>query len=162
MAINATPVDMTCLASPVRFVNAAISASITPMPIRPIFNVSHCIEPNSRTPTDNTFMAADNIRIPVAVETTLPLNLAKFRNKAISPINTPIPISPFTSSVQLNCDKLLHADANIFIAAAKDMRLNAPFIITFVSFAMILDTTVNTAEITVMPVRPLAIPSQLR
>ena len=63
---------------------------------------------------------------------------------------------------KLNAAISLTADANIFIAAAKDMRLNAPFIITFVSFAMILDTTVNTAEITVMPVRPLAIPSQLR
>ena len=162
IAINAIPVDITCLALPVRFVNVAISASNMPILVRPFPISLHCIEPKSLQADANTFIAADSTRIPVAVDTAFPLNLAVFKNKAISAIRTPTPVSPLPSSPQLSCDISLQADANILTAVARNIRLNAPFAIVFSSFEITFATPANTPEITVIPVSPLAISFQLK
>lgn len=101
IAINAIPVDITCLALPVRFVNVAISASNMPILVRPFPISLHCIEPKSLQADANTFIAADSTRIPVAVDTAFPLNLAVFKNKAISAIRTPTPVNIQNGANQL-------------------------------------------------------------
>ena len=110
----------------------------------------------------NTFIAADNTRIPVAVDTTFPLNLAVFKNKAISAIRTPTPVSPLQSSPQLSFDISLQADANILTAVARNIRLKAPLVIIFSSFEITFATPAKTPEITVIPVSPFAISFQLK
>ena len=56
----------------------------------------------------------------------------------------------------------MQADANILIAVARNIRLNAPLAIVFSSFEITFATPVNTPEITVIPVSPFAISFQLK
>ena len=118
MAINATPVDKTCLALPARLVNATSSRSKPPIPARPLPMSSHFIVEKSLQTDANILSAAAIITIPVAVETALPPNLAVFKNSDISANKTAIPARPLANPSQLSSERSLQTDASILSAAA--------------------------------------------
>ena len=118
IAINATPVDITCLAFPVRFVKSVISANRMPTDVNPFAISSHFMPPKSSQAEARTLIAAANITIPVAVVIDFPLNFAVFMNSETSASRTPTPTNPFASSSQLRAERSSHTDARILIAAA--------------------------------------------
>ena len=129
IAINATPVDMTCLAFPVRLVKSVISASNAPTATKPFAISSHFIPPKSSQAEASTLIAAANITIPVAVVIDLPLNFAVFINRETSASRTPTLTSPLASSSQLSFDRSSQTDANTLIAAANITIWVAPLMI---------------------------------
>ena len=160
ISTNAEPVDITCLAFPVRFVNTAISANNAPILPRP-FSICFTLNcPKSLQEDANTFIAAANITMPVAVVVVFKLNFAKFKKAAISAINTPTAINPLAICFQLSSDKSLHTDANILIAAANITSPVAPLMIFFFCVDITFANIVTVAVKPVIPISPLAIPFQ--
>ena len=129
IAINAMPVDITCLAFPVRLVKSVISASNAPTATSPLAISPHFMPPKSSQAEARTFIAAANITIPVAVVIDFPLNFAVFINRETSASRTPTPTSPLASSSQLSAARSSHTDANTLIAAANITICVAPLMI---------------------------------
>ena len=84
------------------FVNIASSAKSTPIADIPLTSSSTLNSPNLFAAFASSFIACDNIKIPVALAIVLALVFPKLRNNAISPIRTVTPVSPFASPSQLS------------------------------------------------------------
>ena len=155
IAINATPVDITCLAFPVKLVKSVISANNAPTETNPFAISSHSMPPKSSQAEANTLIAAANITIPVAVVIDLPLNFAVFINRETSVSRTPTPTNPLASSSQLSAERSSHTDASTLIAAANITICVAPFIIVppplLITFAAATITVVKPAT----PITPV-------
>ena len=155
IAIKATPVDITCLAFPVRFVKSVISASNAPTETNPFAISSHSMPPKSSQAEANTLIAAANITIPVAVVMDLPLNFAVFINRETSASRTPTPTNPLASSSQLSAERSSQTDASTLIAAANITICVAPFTIVplplLITFAAATITVVKPAT----PITPV-------
>ena len=162
IAANATPVETTCFAFPVRLVNIVISVSNTPTLARPFPISVHDIAPKSLHADANIFMDAARITIPVAVVIAFPLNFAILRNTATSASNTPTPVNPLPSSDQFKLDRSLQTDAKILIAAENITRLVAPLTNCPLPLDIIFAEATTIADKPAIPTSPLAIPSQSR
>ena len=157
IAIKAIPVEITCLALPVRFVKSVISVSKAPIDKRPFPISPHFILPKSSQAEANTLIAAANITIPVAVITDFPLNLAVFMNSETSANKTPTPVKPLASCSQLNFARSLHTEANTLIAAANITICAAPLMIVFPPLPITLAAATITVVNPAIPITPVAI-----
>ena len=84
------------------FVNIAISAKSTPIADIPLTSSSTLNSPNVLAAFASSFIACDNIKIPVALAIVFAPVFPKLRNNAISPISTDTPARPFARPSQLS------------------------------------------------------------
>ncbi len=114
------------MASPARFVNAAISISSPPIAVKPLAISFTLISANILQTETNIFKPSAKSTMPAPEEIELLPKSPSFKNAATSAISTPTPVSPFANSFQFNTAKSLQADASTFIAAANITICVAP------------------------------------
>jgi len=152
IAASAMPVDITCLAFPVRFTNSVISARSPAIPASPFARSAQ---------TEAIILsAAASTTIPAEVLKALLPNFAVLRKISSSASSTAIPASPLASSSQLSLARPAHTEAMILSAAARITSPAAPFtarpFIVESPFAANISSVISTAT----PVSPFAMPFQ--
>ena len=160
IAASAIPVDITCLAFPVRFTNSVISARSPAIPASPLPRSPQLSFARSAQTEAIILSAAASTTIPAEVLKALLPNFAVLRKISSSASSTAIPASPLASSFQLSLARSAHTEAMILSAAARITSPAAPFtarpFIVESPFAANISSVISTAT----PVSPFAMPFQ--
>ena len=110
----------------------------------------------------NIFIAEAISNIDNAAENILLLVFVKRRKIDDSPNRTPTPTKPLISSSQSSAAKVLHTEANIFIAAANNIMFKAPFNSLPLFLFSIMQAAINAPVIARIAVIPLPISSSFK
>ena len=155
ISINATPVLITCFASPVSLVNAVISSRRAAIDAKPFVISPKDMEPKSLQEEARILIAEARITIPVAVVMVFPLNFAVPRKTSISAKSTPTPTSPFAMSFQSILPKVFTDEESILIAAANRI-IPVAALDAFLSNLAVLRNRSISASNTPTPISPSA------
>ena len=160
IAASAMPVDITCLAFPVRFTNSVISARSPAIPASPFPSSPQLSLVRSAQTEAIILSAAASTTTPAEVRNALLPNFAVFRKISSSASSTAIPASPLASSSQPSLARSAHTEAMIFSAAARITSPAAP--LTALPFIVERPFAANISSVmsTATPESPLAIPFQ--
>ena len=162
ISIRARLVATTFFAFPVSFVNAAISASKTPIEAKPFAMPIQSNSAKSAVADANILIAAAKAIMPTEVDMAFLSIFAVLRNRSSSRSSPPTPVKPFASSSQLRRAISAQAEASIFIADENITMLVAPFITrpSILDIAAAAPTSIAIRPS--MPVKPTASSFQSR
>ena len=162
IAASAMPVDITCLAFPVRFTNSVISARSPAIPASPFPRSPQLSFARSAQTEAMILSAAARTTIPAEVLNALLPNFAVLRKISSSARSPAIPASPLPSCSQPRIARSAQTEAMILSAAARTTSPAAPLTALLFIVDRPFAANISSAMRTATPASPFAIPFQSR